>query len=124
MVTESKSLPHLSHRLSGEQISLGYIIQHLATLFFSVAPENCSCRKLTCFPNAFLACPKVTFSLPTPRKRRLQQPEDLPDPEARTPSGAEVPAEIGAARIRCSLPAQNGWGRMEEGLPMHGRALS
>lgn len=121
--TESKSLPWLSHRLRGEPTSLGYIIQHLATQSLSVAPEILSCRKLSWFPNAFL-----TFSIPPPKKRRLQQPEDLPDPEVRTPSRAEASAEIGAVRIRCSLPAQNGWGRMEGDLPMrgwrgHGRAL-
>lgn len=85
-----------------------------------VAPEICSCRKLIWFPNAFLACPKVTFSLPPPKKRRLQQPEDLSDSEARTPSRAEAPAEIGAVTIRCSLPAQNGWGRTEGGLSAQG----
>lgn len=67
---ESKPLPRPSHRLRGELISLGCIIQYLAIRSLSVTPEICSCRKLTCFPNAFLTCPEVTFSLPPSQKEK------------------------------------------------------
>lgn len=91
---ESKLLSWLSHRLKGEPVSLGYIIQCLATRSLSVAPEICSYRKLIWFPNAFLTCPKMTFSLPPLKRRRCQQPEDEPNPESRTLSRAEAAAEI------------------------------
>lgn len=55
----------------------------------------------------------MTFSSP-PFRRRLQNHEELSDPEARTCSRAG----IGAARIRCSLPAQDDQHRMERALPV------